>query len=192
MTDSASSQITRLLRRWEAGDQAAESELFDVLYAELRRLAGRAMRSERPDHTLQPTELVSEAYLRLGLRPADWRDRTHFLAVAARVMRRVLIDHARAKSSAKRGGGAPRVTLDPDGVRGGLAPVDFTVLGRALQTLEDLDERKARVVELRYFAGLSISEIAAVSGVSERTVKRELQLGRAWLRREIEGAGPPP
>lgn len=184
MTDSSSAPITEILDRWQAGDRAAEGELFEALYEELRGIAGRAMRSERRNHTLQPTELVSEAYLRLGPRAADWQGRTHFLAVAARAMRRVLIDHARARASAKRGAAAPHVTLDPH-APGGVEVVDLDVLEDALTRLEALDGRQARTVELRYFAGLSVSEIAKVSDVSERTVRRDLQLGRAWMRREI-------
>jgi RNA polymerase sigma factor (TIGR02999 family) len=187
MPDPSPEQITRLLDRWKAGDRDAENELFEALHVELRRLADRAMRPERRDHTLQPTELVAEAYLRLGPGAADWKNRTHFLAVAARAMRRVLIDYARARSSAKRGGGAPHVTFEPSAVPGGLEPVDLEALERALERLHALDERKARAVELRYFGGLSNAEIAALMEVSARTVKRDLQLGRAWLRRELQG-----
>lgn len=185
MTDAESGDITTLLRRWTEGDSGAEEALFRALHLELRRVAGRALRRERSDHTLQPTELVSEVYLRIAPDAADWQDRAHFLAVAARAMRRVLIDHARARKSDKRGGRAAHVTLDGEAVQGGLVPVDVERLDVAMLKLQALDERKAKLVELRYFGGLSIAETAHVTGWSERTVKRELQLGRAWLRREI-------
>lgn len=186
MTASEPVEITRLLEAWRAGEPAAEEQLFDALHGELRALAAKAMRSERPDHTLQPTELVHEAYLRLGPDASDWKDRAHFLSVAGRVMRRILIDHARAKATAKRGGGAVRVTLDPHAVPGASPDLDLAILDRAMDALNRLDQRKARFLEMRYFAGLSNREIATVSEVSERTVKRELQLARAWLRREID------
>ena len=178
--------ITLLLRRWKGGDRSAERQLFDAVYAELRRMAGRVMRSERQGHTLQPTELVHEAYLRLRPEAADWRDRVHFLAIVARVMRRVLIDYARARGRVKRGGAGRQVTLSEDVMPGGSAYIDLDILDQALDRLEALDERKARFVEMRYLAGLSNGDIAEAAGVSERTVKRELQFGRAWLRRDIE------
>lgn len=186
MSDSDEASITLLLDRWRQGDRSAERQLFDAIYIELRRLAGQLMRAERRDHTLQPTALVHEAYLRLLPAAADLRDRVHFFAVAARVMRRVLIDYARARGRAKRAGVGQQVTLSEDVMRGASGDVDLLVLDQALDRLESLDERKARFVEMRYLAGLSNNEIAAASGVSERTVKRELQFGRAWLRREIE------
>lgn len=178
--------VTLLLRRWRAGDAAAERQLFDALHAELKRMAGRLMRGERGEHTLQPTALVNEAYLRLAPADIDWEDRTHFLAVAARVMRRVLVDHARARARDKRGPGARRVTLDPDAVPSPDGAVDFLAVDRALDRLEASDARKAKFLEMRYLAGLSNREIAAAAGVSERTVKRDLQFGRAWLRSELE------
>lgn len=187
MRESASAEVTRLLERWREGDRGAEDRLFKALHAELRAIAARSLRPERTDHTLQPTELVHEAYLRLGPDAAEWQDRAHFFAVAARVMRRILIDHARARGTAKRGGGAIRVTLDPQMVEAGVDPLDLTALEEAFAALEALDGRKARFMEMRYFAGLSNREIAGVGDVSERTVKRELQLGRAWLRRHLEG-----
>lgn len=177
--------ITEILRRWRDGDPSAERQLFETVHAELRRLAGQFMRKERPDHTLQPTELVHEAYLRLQPVSADWRDRVHFFAVAARVMRRVLVDHARARARAKRGGAGRQVTLSTEVVPDANGYVDIELLDRTLDKLHALDERKARFVEMRYLAGLSNREIAEAAGVSDRTVKRELQLGRAWLRREI-------
>ncbi|MGH7576777.1 MAG: ECF-type sigma factor [Longimicrobiales bacterium] len=186
MTNPDATQITLLLQRWREGDLAAERQLFDVLHAELRRIASRLLRPERLDHTLQPTELVHEAYVRLAPPAGDWRDRTHFLAVAARVMRHVLIDHARAHRRQKRSGAIQRITLSDDVVKGAPPDVDLQVFDQALGKLETLDARKARFIEMRYFAGLSNIEIAEATGVSERTVKRELQFSRAWLRREIE------
>ena len=185
MADSEATPITQLLRRWREGDPAAERELFDVLHAELRRLAGHFMRGERRDHTLQPTELVHEVYLRLRPAEVEWRDRVHFFAMAGRVMRRVLTDHARARKRAKRAGVGRQVTLDDEVMPGGAGAVDFGVLDQALDRLEAQDERKARFVEMRYLAGLSNHEIAEAAGTSERTVKRELQFARAWLRRVI-------
>lgn len=185
MPDPGDPPITSLLRQWRAGDTRAERQLFDAVQSELRRVAGRFMRRERPNHTLEPTELVHEAYLRLRSTAADWHDRVHFFAVAARVMRRVLVDHARARASARRGGAIRRVTLSDEAVPDPNGYVDIHILDRTLDKLDALDSRKARFVEMRYLAGLSNREIAEAAGVSERTVKRELQLGRAWLRREI-------
>lgn len=186
MADSPETPITLLLQRWKEGDPSAERALFDALYTELKRSARRLMVGERPDHTLQPTALVNEAYVRLAPADVDWRDRAHFLAVAARVMRRVLVDHARARGRDKRGGGATHVTLDDELMSAESAMLDLLVLDRALDRLQAWDERKVRFVEMRYLAGLSNREIAEAAGVSERTVKRELKFGRAWLRREIE------
>lgn len=144
------------------------------------------MGPERRDHTLQPTELVNEAYLRLCPGAGAWNDRVHFLAVAARVMRHVLVDHARARASRKRSGAGRPVTLNEAVMPAASPSIDLQVLSDALDRLEAHDERKARFVEMRYLAGLTNDEIAQVAGVSARTVKRELQFGRAWLRREIE------
>lgn len=190
MPDLRQTPVTLLLQRWKGGDATAERELFELLYAELKRVAVRLMESERAGHTLQPTALVNEAYLRLAPADVDWQDRGHFLAMAARVMRRALVDHARARGRGKRGGGAQQVTLDGDAMPAGSDAVDFLVLDRALDRLQALDERKARFVEMRYLAGLSNREIADAAGVSERTVKRELQFGRAWLRSELEADAP--
>ncbi|HEX7049670.1 MAG TPA: ECF-type sigma factor [Longimicrobiales bacterium] len=186
MADPHDPPITLLLHQWREGDRSAERRLFDALYAELKGVAARLMGAERPDHTLDPTALVHEAYLRLAPGGVEWQDRAHFLAIAARVMRHVLVDYARGRGRSKRGSGARHITLDPDAVPAGGAALDFVVLDRVLDRLEALDERKARFIEMRYLAGLSNREIAEAAGVSERTVKRELQLGRAWLRREVE------
>jgi RNA polymerase sigma factor (TIGR02999 family) len=189
--DAPSGEVTKLLGLVSTGDDSARGMLFDLLYAELRRLASSAMRAERPDHTLQPTALVGELYVRLAGSDSRFQNRAHFLAVAATAMRRVLIDHARVRRAGKRGGGQAPVAIDnldalpftpePDGI-------DILALDDALVRLVALDERQGRIVELRFFGGLSVEETAAVVGVSERTVKREWQISRAWLRRELSRA----
>lgn len=162
--------------------------LFASVYEELRRLAAAALRRERPDHTLQATALVHEAYLRLADEPgARWEDRAHFTAVAARAMRRILVDHARARNAAKRGSGAGHISLadfEPGVIDSGMG-VDLVALDDALARLASFDERQARIVELRFFAGLSVDESAAVIGASPRTVKRDWQMARAWLKRDM-------
>ncbi len=189
MPDNASSpaDVTTLLALVSGGDRVAMASLFDVLYRELRRLAVSTMRSERPDHTLQPTALVHEAFLRLTAGDTPIENRRHFFGIAATAMRRILVEHARARHAGKRGGHAPRVPLD--GVDLALPvvldAVDVEALDGALTQLATLDERQARIVELRFFAGLSVEETAGVVGLSPRTVKREWQLSRAWLRREM-------
>ena len=180
--------VTRLLSALAAGDQAAVSPLFAIVYDELRRVAAAALRRERPDHTLQPTALVHEAYLRLASEPDErWQSREHFLAVAARAMRRVLVDHARGHNAQKRGRGEPVLSLeDIDAAAPGVArEIDFLALDTALTRLASFDPRQAQLVELRFFGGLTVEEAARVAGVSPRTVKREWQVARAWLRREM-------
>jgi RNA polymerase sigma factor (TIGR02999 family) len=177
-----------LLERASAGDTAARATLFDVLYRELRRLAETAMRAERANHTLQPTALVHEAFLRLVGEQGQFASRAHFLGAASGAMRRVLVDHARGRNAQKRGSGATLVTVDDlDDLpqQPAAATVDLVVLDDALSRLTALDARQGQIVELRFFGGLSVEETAAVVGVSERTVKREWQLSRAWLRREL-------
>ena len=184
---SDAGEVTRLLEQASAGDAAARATLFDVLYRELRRLAEAAMRAERANHTLQPTALVHEAFLRLAGDHGRFMNRAHFLGVAAGVMRRVLVDHARGRNAQKRGSGATLVTVDDldDLPQPASADFDLVVLDDALSRLTALDARQGQIVELRFFGGLSVEETAALVGVSERTVKREWQLSRAWLRREI-------
>jgi RNA polymerase sigma-70 factor, ECF subfamily len=184
--------ISELLVAWSAGDGAALGTLIPMVYAELRRQARRALLREGVGHTLQPTALVHEAFLRLvDQRRARWESRTQFFAVAAQLMRRVLVDHARTRRAAKRGGGARHVTLaDADVVAHAAhadasSEVDVLALDEALGRLATLDAAKARLVELRYFAGLSIAEAAAALGVSPATVGREWAAARLWLRREL-------
>ncbi len=188
--------VTRLLGAIRDGDRSALEQLIPVVYEELRDLAAHYIRRERPDHTLQPTALVHEAYMRLAghfeQHGADWRDRTHFFGVAARVMRQVLVDHARAHQAAKRGSGQARVTLS-EGVR--LVEeetIDLLALDVALTRLASLDADQARLVELRFFAGLTVEETAEVVGRSPTSVKREWRAARAWLHRELSGAETPP
>ena len=193
----AGESVTELLRAWGAGDAQASDSLVRLVYAELRRQARLALRREGEGHTLQPTALVHEAWLRLGdQHDAHWESRTQFFAIAAQMMRRVLLDHARTRHALKRGGGAVQVTLggaDAGGVALGapagegapLDAVDLIALDDALQRLAALDPQKARLVDLRYFAGLSIPEAAAVLGVSTATLGREWAVARMWLRREL-------
>jgi len=187
--DDAKSEVTALLRAWGLGDLHASEELVPLVYEELRRQAKRALRRERVGHTLQTTALVHEAWLRLdGQHDSRWESRTQFLAVAAQMMRRVLVDHARTRRALKRGGGGTLVTLgDATNAAAASDEVDVLALDDALARLATMDPRKARLVELRYFAGLSIPEAAAALGISQATVGREWSVARMWLRRELEG-----
>ena len=179
--------VTALLSEWSGGDRKAVERLLPLVYDELRRQAARLFRREAPGHTLQPTAVVHEAWLRL--RPSGpWKSRAQFFAVAGRLMREVLIDHARRRSAAKRGGRQSRLTLDEERTPGGGGGVELLALDEALQKLEGLDPQQARVVELRYFAGLSIEETAEALSVSPATVKREWQMARAWLREALGGS----
>jgi RNA polymerase sigma factor (TIGR02999 family) len=180
--------VTVLLRAWAKGDAAAAEQLFPVIHGELRRQAARYMWRERRNHTLQPSALVNETYLRLAASSGlDWQNRAHFFAIAARVMRQVLVDHARRRKAAKREG--VQVTLGD--AEAPAAPLELLDLESALQELATLDERQARVVEMRYFAGLAVEETAEVLGLSPRTVKREWQTARAWLQRRLLAGGQP-
>lgn len=193
MTDeSSSSEITRLLHEWQGGDRRALEALMPLVYDELRHLASRYLSRERPDHTLQTTALVHEAYMKLaGQRSTDWQSRAHFFGIAAQCMRRILVDHARADDRVKRGRDVVVVPLDDVVVSKATAPVrtfDTVQLDRALTALEAMDRDQGRIVELRYFGGLTIEETAEVMGTSPATVKREWAIARAWLYRELSGA----
>lgn len=184
--------ITQLLVDWSKGDQAALDRLMPLVYAELRRLAGNYLRRERMNHTLQPTALVNEAYLKLiDQKQARWQNRAHFYGVAAQLMRRILVDHARQHRAAKRGGSAQqRVSITSAGQFAGktaaAAPaVDLLALHEALEELADIDPQQARIVELKFFGGLSIEETAEVVGVGHATVERDWKMARAWLRRKL-------
>lgn len=184
-TSPDSLAVTALLSSWRAGDEAARDRLIPLLYGELHRLAERSLRGERRDHTLQPTALVNEAYLRLVGAEVPWEDRAHFLAVAARVMRRILVDHARARGREKRGAGRAQVTLDEAVAPTPEPDVDILALDEALDRLASHDERKARAIELHYFAGLRYDEVARVLEISAATVDRDLRLAKAWLHTQI-------
>lgn len=182
-------QITELLAEWSGGNQAALDELYPLVYDELHRLARRYMSRERKGHTLQTTALINEAYVRLvDQRNVQWANRSHFFAISAQIMRRILIDHARRHAYAKRGGGARQVSLDETAA---IALDDLSELLRldeALQSLAELDLRRSRVVELRYFGGLNNEEIAGVLNISENTVIRDWNMARAWLYRQLTGS----
>ena len=180
--------VTELLRAWSDGDDAALEQLVPLMEAELRRLARGYMDRERQGHTLQTTALVNEAFLRLtDARQIRWQDRAHFLGISARLMRRVLVDYARRRGFYKRGGGAQRVTFDEALVMASDPALDVVALDRALEALEKTDARKSRIVELRFFGGLSVEETAEVLKVSTDTVKRDWRLAKLWLLRELEG-----
>ena len=183
---SSTHEVTQLLRAWSNGDQEALKRLTPLVYDELYRTAHHHMARERVDHTLQTTALVNEVYLRLvDAREIAWQDRAHFLAVAARLMRRVLIDFARSRRSSRRGGAWPHVTFDEALVPSGEARADFLALDEALNALKAIDDRKSQVVELRFFGGLSVQETAEVLNVSQETVKRDWRLAKVWLLREM-------
>jgi len=187
LPSASSTQISRLLADWGRGDEDARDALIPLIYNELRRIARHHLGNERPDHTLQSAALVNEAYLRLvGKKPPEWQNRAHFFGVAAQMMRHILVDHARSRRAAKRGAGAPRLRLDPELALPQQPPeVDLVALDGALTKLAGLDPQESRVVELRFFGGLSIEETAIVMGISARTVKREWAAARAWLRLEM-------
>jgi len=195
MTGGDASKISGLLRRARDDRESALRELFSLLHAELRRIAGAHMRGERRDHTLEPTALVHEAYARIageqgGREGLEWQDRAQFLTLAARAMRQVLVEHARARATRKRGGGAARVTLNEDLVAGGEREVDVLDLHEKLEAFAALHERRARVVELRFFGGLTFEESAHVLEVSPKTVEADWYFARAWLRRELRASSP--
>ncbi len=189
MADSA--EITRLLRELQTGNRTAESMLMDAVYPDLKRIAARYLRNERRGHTLQATALVNEACVQLlGQTEKDWTNRSHFFAIASRLMRRIMVDYARNKNAAKRGGGLQRVELTEAMVISDDRLEQILLIDAALNRLEAWDPRQCRVVELRFFGGLSEDEIAEVLGVASRTVKRDWNVARAWLHGELNGKYP--
>ena len=188
MSHAESSETTHLLRAWAEGDEGALEQLTPRVYNELRRIAGHFMQNERPGKTIQTTALVHEAYLKLiDINNVDWQHRAHFFAISAQVMRRILLDRARKRVTAKRGGEAPKVNLDEVPDFGSGRARDLIVLDDALNALAKVDPRKARVIELRFFAGLSVEETAEVLKVSQETVLRDWRLARSWLLAELAG-----
>src|SRR5512142_709074 len=180
-----SDTVTSLLAQWTDGDARALDALFPLVYDELRRLARSYLQRERSGQTLQSTALVHEAYLRLVNQNATWQNRAHFFGIAAQMMRRILIDHARARNAARRGDGVCKVTLDEDIAGGGQRDIDVIALDEALTRLAQLDAQQSRIVELRFFAGLSIEDTAEVMKISPATVKRDWAMAKAWLYREM-------
>ncbi len=186
MSHSTPSDVTRMLLRWRDGDEQALTQLMPLVYDELHRLAGKYLRRERPDHTLQTTALVHEAYLRLVEQThTDWRNRAHFFGVAAQLIRRILVDYARSRHAARRGSGGIRLTLDDARLSAKEREAELLALDDALTDLAAIDARQSRVVELRYFAGLNIEETAEVLNLSPATVKREWSSARAWLYNQL-------
>ncbi|HET8656743.1 MAG TPA: ECF-type sigma factor [Longimicrobiaceae bacterium] len=186
MSTAPTGEVTRLLRGFQPGDDPAVSRLIALIYPELKRLAGAQLRHERPGHDLQPTALVHEAYLRLvAHEDHDWENRAHFYAAAANVMRRILIDHARARRAEKRAGERTALSLDDAPALSDEQSLELLELDEALSALERLSPRQARVVELRYFAGLSVPEAALALGVNPRTIDRDWATARAWLRARL-------
>ncbi|HWZ54707.1 MAG TPA: sigma-70 family RNA polymerase sigma factor [Verrucomicrobiae bacterium] len=183
-------RVTRLLQDWRQGNEAALEELLPLVHRELRRLARRHMYGERPGHTLQTTALVNEAFLRLvNSQRVDWQNRAHFFAISAQLMRRILVDYARTRGYQKRGGGTPKITLDEALVGPQEKGRDLVALDDALNELAAVDRRKNKVVELRFFGGLSVEETAEVLRVSPETVMRDWRLAKAWLAREMSKSG---
>ena len=186
MSSSTTHQVTRLLLAWRGGDTAVSEQLMSAVYEELRRLARSYLRRERNDHTLQPTALVHEAYLRLvDESQIDWKSRAHFYGIAAHIMRQVLVDHARRKGAAKRGGSIEMIPLEQAGDLVQSTAVDFVALNGALEALACTYPRPSKVVELRFFGGMTAFEISEVLQVTDRTVERDWEFARWWLRREL-------
>jgi RNA polymerase sigma-70 factor, ECF subfamily len=188
-TPSVRETVKQLLQELSGGDQQALNRLVPLVYEQLRTLASRFLRSERPDHTLRATALVHEAYMHLVNADLTWQDRRHFYAVAARVMRRILVDHARSQKRQKRGGGAAQIPLDEAVLVGPDISPDVLNLDESLQRLSALDGRKAQIIELLFFGGLTYEEIAGVLDISPATVHRELKMAKAWLYRDLSQAG---
>jgi RNA polymerase sigma factor (TIGR02999 family) len=185
---AANGNITELLVGYARGDKEALDKLMPIVYEELRRQAARYLRKERPGHTLQTTALIHEAYVRLvDQRNVQWQNRAHFFGIAAQLMRRILVDHARTKKRVKRGGSDVRVSINDANVAVKGQDLDVVALDEALQRLAEIDEQQSRVVELRFFSGLTVEETAAVMGISKATVKRDWSMAKAWLHRELSG-----
>jgi len=192
LPDASPDQVTHLLVRWRAGDRAALDSLMPLVYEELRSLAGHYLRRERPNHTLQSTALVHEAYVRLiGQEAPEWQSRAHFFGVAARLMRQILVDHARSGRAAKRGGHSLKLALDESLAGKEQQDLDILALNRALESLAELHPQQSQIVELRFFSGLSIEDAAEVLGLSPATVKRNWTTARAWLFREMNRGAQP-
>jgi RNA polymerase sigma factor (TIGR02999 family) len=188
MEETSPKEITQLLLSWSDGDEAALERLAPLVHAELYRLAKHYMSQEKPGHTLQATALVNEAYLRLiDWKNVRWQNRAHFFGVSAQLMRRILVDYARSRNYQKRGGGAVKVSLEEAAIISSEQPADFVALDDALNELAEMDPRKSRIVELRFFGGLNVEETAEVLKISPRTVIREWSLAQAWLYRELGG-----
>jgi len=187
MPQSTPKTVTQLLLDWRHGDQEALDALMPLVYDELRRLARGYMRRERPGHTLTTTGLIHEAYLRLIGQEVNWQSRAHFFGIAAQMMRRVLVDHAKRQQRAKRGGRAPKVSLDEPALVTEAPNIDLVALDEALYRLEKLDPQRSRIVELRFFGGLSNQEASEVLGISPATVQRQWAGARAWLYHELSG-----
>jgi len=186
MQSSPPNEISHLLLRWSRGDQAALDQLMPVVYEELHKLAHSYLRQERPDHTLQPTALINEAYLRLVKQDfPEWQSRRHFYGVAAQLMRQILVEHARTRAADKRGGDGQKFSLEDALTLSDEKAAELVVLDDALVALAKFDERKVRIIELRYFGGLSLEETAGALGLSVATIGHEMRLARAWLRREM-------
>jgi len=191
MTKANPQEVTRLLQAWSAGEEGAVEDLFPLVYGELRRVARRFLEGERPGHTLQATALVHEAYIRLvDQREVEWQERSHFYSIAARIMRRILVDHARRHKSVKRGRDYEKLPLEEAFEVAQQRPYDLVALDDALTSLAQLDAQKAAVVELRFFGGLSIDDTADALGCSRSTVIRQWQVGRAWLYDALKGSAP--
>jgi RNA polymerase sigma factor (TIGR02999 family) len=187
VSEVSSTRINRLLADWGQGNEQAREALIPLVYKELRRQARRHLRGERADHSLESAALVNEAYLRMVRQESPrWQNRAHFFGMAAQLMRHILVDHARNRLAAKRGAGVPRLALDPELAPAAKPELDLVALDDALGKLAALDPQQGRLIELRFFAGLSIEEAAIVLGVSPATVKREWAVARAWLRREMK------
>ncbi|MFY9676651.1 MAG: sigma-70 family RNA polymerase sigma factor [Terriglobales bacterium] len=192
MTENSSQRqtVTRLLKQWGNGDKAALDQLMPIVYQQLRKVASVSLRSERPDHTLRATALVHEAYLRLVDADVDWQDRVHFFAFSARLVRRILVDHAKAGRRQKRGSGAETISLDQAVMIGPQMTGGIVALDMALQKLAELDARKCEIIELLCFGGLTYDEAAAALKISPATIHRELKLAKAWLHRELTENSP--